>query len=149
MIAMNIFKALICLDYYNLRIQNRTREAGTGSVHRIGIAWICNILSVAGCYFIYFKLHNQPDVVYDTLFELHYYELAGRVIMMVLLTIIYLIAFTIYGDKTTIQSTLKTYISLPSEQQEKIAKYASRYFSTSVLVFLTIVGTLVYLFKIQ
>jgi hypothetical protein len=149
MIAMNIFKALICLDYYNLRIQNRTREAGSGSVHRIGIAWICNILTIAGCYFIYFKLHNQPDVVYDTLYELHYYELAGRVIMMVLLTIIYLIAFTIYGDKTTIQSTLKTYISLPTDRQEKIAKNASRYFSISVILFLAVAGTLVYLFKIQ
>lgn len=149
MIVMNIFKALICLDYYNLRIQNRTREAGTGSVHRIGIAWICNILTIVGCYFIYFKVHNQPDVVYDTLYQLHYYELAGRVIMLVLLTIIYLIAFTIYGDKATIQSTLKTYIGLPSDQQERIAKNASRYFNISILIFLAIVGVLIYLFKIQ
>lgn len=149
MIAMNIFKALICLDYYNLRIQNRAREAGSGSVHRIGIAWICNILTIGGGYFIYFKLHNQPDVVYDTLYKLHYYELAGRVIMMVLLTIIYLIAFTIYGDKATIQSTLKTYIGLPSDRQERIAKNASRYFTISLILFLAVASTLVYLFKIQ
>lgn len=149
MIVMNIFKALICLDYYNLRIQNRTREAGTGSVHRIGIVWICNILTIVGSYFIYFKVHNQPDVVYDTLYQLHYYELAGRVIMLVLLTIIYLIAFTIYGDKATIQSTLKTYIGLPSDQQERIAKNASRYFGISILIFLVITGMLIYLFKIQ
>jgi hypothetical protein len=149
MTVMNIFKALICLDYYNLRIQHRTREAGSGSVHRIGIVWISNILTVIGSYFIYFKLHNQADVVYDTLYELHYYELAGRVIMLVLLTIIYLIAFTIYGDKTTIQTTLKTYVGLPQDRQERIAKNASRYFSISVLLFLIVIVTLIYLFKIQ
>jgi hypothetical protein len=102
-----------------------------------------------GSYFIYFKLHNHPDVVYDTLYELHYYELAGRVIIMVLLSIIYLIAFTIYGDKTTIQTTLKTYIALPTERQERIAKNARRYYIISLLLFLATVGTLVYLFKIQ
>lgn len=144
---MNIFKALICLDYYNLRRQNRAREAGSGSVHRIGIAWICNILTLIGGYFIYFKLHNQPDVVYDTLFQLHYYELAGRVIMIVILTIIYLIAFTIFGDRHTIQTTLKKYISLEPEVQEKIATKAKRYFNISLLLFCLIAFTLVYLFK--
>jgi hypothetical protein len=146
---MNIFKALICLDYYNLRIQHRTREAGSGSVHRIGIAWICNILTLIGSYFIYFKLHNQSDVVYDTLSELHYYVLAGRAIIIVLLSIIYLLAFTIYGDKNTIQSTLKTFISLQPEQQEKIAKNANRYFTTSWVLFLIVAAIIVYLFKIQ
>lgn len=146
---MNIFKSLICLDYYNLRIQNRAREAGTGSVHRIGIVWICNILTLIGAYFIYFKLHNQPDVVYDTLFELHYYELAGRVSMIVILSIIYLIAFTIYGDKQTVNSTIKAYILLPHEQQERIARKASIYFIISILLFVITVGILIYLFKIQ
>ena len=147
MIAMNIFKALICLDYYNLRRQNRAREAGSGSVHRIGIAWICNILTLIGGYFIYFKLHNQPDVVYDTLFQLHYYELAGRVIMIVILSIVYLIAFTIFGDKQTIQTTLKKYISLEPEVQEKIAKKGKRYFNISLLLFCMVATILVYLFK--
>jgi hypothetical protein len=148
MIVMNIFKALICLDYYNLRIQNRTREAGTSSVHRIGIAWICNIITMIGAYFIYFKLHNQPDVVYDTLFQLHYYELAGRVIMIVILSIIYLIAFTIYGDKNTIQTTLKTYIRLPLEDQERIAKNGKIYFTTSLILFVIVSILIVYLFNI-
>lgn len=146
---MNIFKALICLDYYNLRIQHRTREIGSSSVHRIGIAWICNTLTLIGGYFIYFKLHNQSDVVYDTLSELHYYVLAGRVIMMVLLSIIYLLAFTIYGDKNTIQSTLKTFVSLLPEQQERIAKNANRYFTISWVLFLLVASIIVYLFKIQ
>lgn len=148
-ILMNIFKSLICLDYYNLRIQHRTREVSTGSVHRIGIAWICNLLSVIGMYFIYFKLHNQPDVVYDILFQLHYYELAGRVSMIVILSIIYLIAFTIYGDKATVRDTIKQYLSYSDAKQTAIAKRASIYFNISVLLFLIVVGTLVYLFKIQ
>jgi len=144
---MNIFTALICLDYYNLRRQNRAREAGSGSVHRIGIAWICNILTLIGGYFIYFKLHNHPDVVYDTLFQLHYYELAGRVIMIVILSIIYLIAFTIFGDRNTIQTTLKAYISLEPEEQEKIAIKAKRYYNISWILFAAVTITLVYLFK--
>jgi len=119
---MNIFKSLICLDYYNLRIQNRTREAGTGSVHRIGIVWICNLLTMLGGYLIYFRLNNSREVVYELLFQMHYYELAGRVSIMVLLSIIYLIAFTIYGDKYYIQRTIKEYISLPLEVQEKSPK---------------------------
>lgn len=145
---MNIFKSLICLDYYNLRLQNRVREAKKGSVHRIGIAWICNILSALGGYFIYFKLHNQPDVVYDTLFQLHYYEIAGRISMMVILSIIYLIAFTIYGDKETFEQTIMEFLKKTPEQQEKIANRASRYFNFSVLLFLTITGVIIYLFKL-
>jgi uncharacterized metal-binding protein len=146
---MNIFKALICLDYYNLRIQHRTRELSSGSVHRIGIAWICNTLTLIGGYFIYFKLHNESDVVYDTLSELHYYALAGRVIMIVILSIIYLLAFTIYGDKNTIQSTLKTFVSLEPERQERIAKNANRYFTISWILFLIVASLILYLFKIQ
>ncbi len=145
---MNIFKSLICLDYYNLRIQHRTREAGTGSVHRIGIVWICNSLTLIGGYFIYYKLHNQPDVVYDTLFEMHYYELAGRVSMIIILSIIYLIAFTIYGDRQTVNSTIKEYINLPMERQERIAKIASRYFAISIVVFLITTAVIIYIFKL-
>ncbi len=146
---MNIFKALICLDYYNLRMQHRTRETGSGGVHKIGIAWICNTLTVIGGYFIYFKLHNQSDVVYDTLSGLHYYVLAGRAIMLVLLCIIYLLAFTIYGDKSTIQTTLKTFIGLEQWEQEKIANHANLYFRLSWILFLIVAGITVYLFKIQ
>jgi hypothetical protein len=146
---MNIFKALICLDYYNLRMQHRTRETGSGGVHKIGIAWICNTLTVIGGYFIYFKLHNQSDVVYDTLSGLHYYVLAGRAIMLVLLSIIYLLAFTIYGDKSTIQTTLKTFIGLEQWEQEKIANNANWYFRLSWILFLIVAGIIVYLFKIQ
>ena len=146
---MNIFKALICLDYYNLRMQHRTRETGSGGVHKIGIAWICNTLTVIGGYFIYFKLHNQSDVVYDTLSGLHYYVLAGRAIMLVLLCIIYLLAFTIYGDKSTIQTTLKTFIGLEQWEQEKIAKNANWCFRLSWILFLIVSGIIVYLFKIQ
>jgi hypothetical protein len=101
-----------------------------------------------GGYFIYFKLHNQPDVVYDTLFQLHYYEIAGRVSMMVILSIIYLIAFTIYGDKETFEKTILEYLKQTPEQQEKIANRASRYFNFSVLLFLTITGVIIYLFKL-
>jgi hypothetical protein len=146
---MNIFKALICLDYYNLRLQHRTRETGSGGVHKIGIAWICNTLTLIGGYFIYFKLHNQSDVVYDTLSGLHYYVLAGRAIMLVLLSIVYLLAFTIYGDKNTIQSTLKTFVSLELWEQERIAKNANWYFRLSWILFLLVAGIIVYLFKIQ
>jgi hypothetical protein len=148
-IFMNIFKALICLDYYNLRLQHRTREIGSGGVHKIGIAWICNTLTLIGGYFIYFKLHNQSDVVYDTLSELHYYVIAGRAIMIVLLSIVYLLAFTIYGDKLSIQTTLKTFVGLDPEQQERIAKNANLYFRTSLILFLVITCITVYLFKIQ
>jgi uncharacterized metal-binding protein len=146
---MNIFKALICLDYYNLRIQHRTREIGSGGVHKIGISWICNSLTLIGGYFIYFKLHNQSDVVYDTLSELHSYVLAGRAITLVLLSIIYLLAFTIYGDKNTIQSTLKTFVSLEVWEQERIAKNAKRYFTFSWIIFLIVACLTVYLYKIQ
>ncbi len=144
---MNIFKSLICLDYFNLRLQNRIREAKSGGVHRIGIAWICNLLSLLGGYFIYFKLHNQADVVYDTLFELHYYEIAGRISMMVILSIIYLIAFTIYGDKETFEKTIREYLSHTPQEQESIARKGSFYFNFSLLLFIIIAGVIVYLFK--
>jgi hypothetical protein len=129
-------------------LQNRVREAKKGGVHRIGIAWICNILSIIGGYFIYFRLNNQPEVVYDTLFELHYYEIAGRVSMMVILSIIYLIAFTIYGDKETFEKSIMEFLKKTPEQQEKIANRASRYFNYSLLLFLIIIGVIVYLFKL-
>lgn len=146
---MHIFSSLICLDYYNLRLQSRTREAKTGGVHRIGIAWICNVLTPIGAYFIYFKLNNESDVVYDTLFRLHYYELAGRIGIIIILAIIYMIAFTIYGDKKYLQKTIKQYLTYSDEKQAAIAKRASYYFSISLFLFIAVVVTLVYLFKVQ
>lgn len=146
---MNIFKALICLDYYRLRMQHRTRETGSGGVHKIGFAWICNTLTLIGGYLIYFKLYNQSEVVYDTLSALHYYALAGRVILLVLLSIIYLLAFTIYGNKQTIHSTLKTFIRLESWEQDRIATNATRYFTLSWVLFLIVACITLYLYKFQ
>lgn len=146
---MNIFKALICLDYYNLRIQNRTRETNSGGVHKIGIAWICNVLTLIGTYLIYFKAHNPSEVVDDTLASLQQYMIAGRAIFFVLLSLIYLLAFTIYGSKNSIQSTLTDFVGLEIVEQEIIARNAKRYFTLSWILFIIIAGINFYLFEIQ
>ncbi|MGL6069258.1 MAG: hypothetical protein ACRC0I_10875, partial [Sediminibacterium sp.] len=60
-------------------------------MHMLGVCWIANILTLVGISILYFLLTNRKNDVYDLLFEIHYWELAGRVGIIVLLSIIYLI----------------------------------------------------------
>jgi len=145
---MNIFKAVICHDYTVLRVKRGVLHFKTNGVHMIGIAWVANVLSIAGIYIAYFLVNNQRNFVYDILFELHYWELAGRVGMIILLTFIYTISFAAFGGKQTFVETINEFAKLDEAEQIAISRRGGKYFYGSLLLFMLVIGTLLYLTKI-
>ncbi|MCA6441308.1 MAG: hypothetical protein IM562_01905 [Chitinophagaceae bacterium] len=144
---MNIFKSVICHDYTVIRAQ-RQPQFKTNGVHMIGVCWIANTLSLVGIGILYFLLAKRKNDVYDLLFEIHYWELAGRVGIIVLLSIIYLIAFAAYGGKATFFRIIHEFMELDQEAQIAVARKGGRYFYGSLLVFAVVAGILFYFVKL-
>ncbi|MDP1842963.1 MAG: hypothetical protein Q8K64_06035 [Sediminibacterium sp.] len=145
---MNIFKAVICHDYTVLRVKRGVLHLKTNGVHMIGIAWVANVLSIAGIYIAYFLVNNQRNFVYDLLFELHYWELAGRVGMIILLTFIYAISFAAFGGKQTFVEVINEFAKLDESEQIAVSRRGGKYFYGSLLLLMLVIGTLLYLTKI-
>ncbi|KAF0239695.1 MAG: hypothetical protein FD183_1367, partial [Chitinophagaceae bacterium] len=112
------------------------------------IAWVANVLSIAGIYIAYFLVNNQRNFVYDLLFELHYWELAGRVGMIILLTFIYAISFAAFGGKQTFVEVINEFAKLDESEQIAISRRGGKYFYGSLLLLMLVIGTLLYLTKI-
>ena len=145
---MNIFKAVICHDYSVLRAQKRALQVKTNGVHMIGIAWIANVLSIAGIYIMYFLVNNRRNDIYELLFELHYWELAGRVGIIILLAFVYLISFAVFGGKQTFLSIIQEFSHMDEARQMAVSRNGGIYFYGSLLVFVVVVASLLYLIKV-
>ncbi|MBH2003567.1 MAG: hypothetical protein I8H66_02665 [Sphingobacteriia bacterium] len=145
---MNIFKAVICHDYSVLRAQKRAIQVKTNGVHMIGIAWIANVLSIAGIFIMYFLVNNRRNDIYDLLFELHYWELAGRVGIIILLAFVYLISFAVFGGKQTFLSIIQEFSQMEEVRQMAVSRRGGIYFYGSLVVFIVVVASLLYLIKV-
>lgn len=145
---MNIFKSVICHDYSVLRAQRGAIQFKTNGVHMIGLAWIANILSIAGIGIAYFLINNQRSFIYDVLFELHYWELAGRVGIIILLTFVYTISFAAFGGKQTFVEVITEFAKMEEAKQMAVSKRGGRYFYGSLLLLMLVIGILLYLTKV-
>ncbi len=145
---MNIFKAIICHDYSVLRAQKRVIHVKTNGIHMIGLTLIANLLTIFGLYLIYFLLNQGRDNIYAILNELHYWEVAGRVGIIMVLALVYVIAFATFGGKKYFLETINEFISMDENSQNATTRKGSRYFYGSLLVFFICSGVLYYLVKV-
>ncbi|TAH06662.1 MAG: hypothetical protein EAZ13_08795 [Sphingobacteriia bacterium] len=145
---MNIFEAVICHDYSVMRTERQSITYKTNGVHMIGLAWICNVLTVFGIAIISFLLLNRKQDIYDLLFEIHYWELAGRVGILIALAFIHILSFGAYGGKRIFMDIIKHFNSLGVEEKKAVSLKGGRYFYFSLFCFLIVGGTVFYMVKI-
>ncbi len=145
---MNVFKSIICHDYSVARAHTQMVRVKTNGVHMIGIMLIANVLSACGIYIIYFLLNNGRNDIYFILNELHYWEVAGRVGIIMILSFVYLLAFAAFGGRQYFLATINEFISKDEPTQEAISRSGSRFFYGSIVLFFIIAGTLFYLVKV-
>jgi len=145
---MNIFKAIICHDYSVLRAQKRSIQVKTNGIHMIGLVLIANLLTIVALVLICFLVNQGRDDIYLVLNELYYWEVAGRVGIIMALAFVYLIAFAAFGDKQYFLETIREFISMDEDKQNASAQKGSRYFYGSLLIFFISVGVLYYLIKV-
>ncbi len=146
---MNIFEAVICHDYSVMRTERQSITYKTNGVHMIGLAWICNVLTVSGIAIIAFLLLNRKQDIYDLLFEIHYWELAGRVGILITLAFIHMLSFGAYGGKRIFMNIIKRFSSMDLEQKNAVSKKGGRYFYTSLCCFLVVGAMVFYMLKIM
>ncbi len=145
---MNIFEAVICHDYSVMRTERQSITYKTNGVHMIGLAWICNVLTIAGLAVISFLFLNRKQDIYDLLFEIHYWELAGRVGILIALAFIHILSFGAYGGKKIFVNIIKRFSNMDLEQKNEISRKGGRYFYTSLCTFIIVGGVVFYMFKI-
>ena len=145
---MNVFKKIICHDYTVGRAQTQMVRVKSNGVHMIGLMLIFNVLSACGLYIIYFLLNNGREDIYYILNELHYWEVAGRVGIIMILAFIYLLAFAAFGGKQYFLSVINEFISMDNATQEAVSSSGGRYFYGSLILFFIVAGVLVYLVKV-
>lgn len=145
---MNVFKCIICHDYSVARAQTQTVRVKSNGVHMIGIMLIANVLSASGIYIIYFLLNNGRNDIYFILNELHYWEVAGRVGIIMILSLVYLLAFAAFGGRQYFLSTIHKFMAMDEQAMEAVSSTGGRFFYSSLLVFFIIAGTLFYLVKV-
>jgi hypothetical protein len=144
---MNVFKSVICHDYTVIRAQ-RQPQFKTNGVHMIGVCWIANALTLAGVGILYFLLTNRKDDVYNILFEIHYWELAGRIGIIILLAFIYLIAFAAYGGRTTFLKIIHEFMSMEESRQVAVTQKGGWYFYGSLTICVLVGAALYYFVKV-
>ena len=145
---MNVFKSIICHDYTVARAQTQMVRVKTNGVHMIGIMLIANVLSTCGLYIIYFLLNNGREDIYFILNELHYWEVAGRVGIIMILSLVYLLAFAGFGGRQYFLSTINEFIAMDERAKEAVSITGGRFFYGSLLVFFIVAGVLFYLVKV-
>ena len=145
---MNIFKAIICHDYTVLRAQNRSIQVKTNGIHMIGLTLIANFLTIAALFLIYFLANEGKNDLYFVLNELHYWEIAGRVGIIMILAFVYLIAFAAFGGKQYFLETIREFISMDENTKYATSQKGARYFYGSLFVFFICLGILYYYIKV-
>ena len=144
---MNIFESVICHDYTVVRTHREILAVKTNGVHMVGLAWVCNVLTLIGLVIVYLLLTNQSTEVYDVLASIRYWELAGRLGILIFLAMVYFMSFGAYGGKAIFLDIVRRFSKLEEEEKHAVAKRGGRYFYLSLLSFLIVSGVVVYLIK--
>ncbi|MDO8995291.1 MAG: hypothetical protein Q7U77_01560 [Sediminibacterium sp.] len=144
---MNIFESVICHDYTVVRTHREILAVKTNGVHMVGLAWVCNVLTLIGLVIVYLLLTNQSAEVYDVLAFIRYWELAGRLGILIFLALVYFMSFGAYGGKAIFLDIVRRFSKLEEEEKHAVAKRGGRYFYLSLLSFLIVSGVVVYLIK--
>jgi|SRR5574343_567385 len=144
---MNIFESVICHDYTVVRTHREMLAIKTNGIHMVGLAWVCNVLTLLGLGIVYLLLTNQSDQVYEILALIRYWELAGRLAILIFLAIVYFMSFGAYGSKAIFVDIIKRFSKLEEEEKHAVARRGGRYFYFSLLFFFIVAGIVVYLIK--
>ncbi len=145
---MNIFKAIICHDYSVLRAQKSAIHVKTNGIHMIGLVLTANILTIAALIIIYYLFNQGRNEIYLVLNDLHYWEVAGRVGIIMTISLVYLIAFAVFGGKKYFLETIHQFMSMDEDSQNAVTRRGSRYFYGSLLVFFICAAVVYYLIKV-
>ena len=144
---MNIFESVICHDYTVVRTHREMLALKTNGIHMVGLAWVCNVLTLLGLGIVYLLLTNQSDQVYEILALIRYWEIAGRLGILIFLTIVYFMSFGAYGGKAIFVDIIKRFSKLEEEEKHAVARRGGMYFYFSLLLFFIVAGIVVYLIK--
>ena len=113
----------------------------------VGLAWVCNVLTLLGIGIVYLLLTNQSDQVYEILALIRYWEIAGRLGILIFLAIVYFMSFGAYGGKAIFVDIIKRFSKLEEAEKHAVARRGGMYFYLSLLLFFIVSGTVVYLIK--
>jgi hypothetical protein len=144
---MNLFESVICYDYTIARTHNEIKSIKTNGVHMLGLAWVCNVLSLMGMGIVYLFLTKQSTEIYDFLAYIKYWELAGRIGLIIFLVLIYSMSFGAYGGKIIFLNIIRRFHSMDEIEKNLVVARGGRYFYGSLFTFFIIAGVVVYLSK--
>ncbi|BDQ12455.1 hypothetical protein [Sediminibacterium sp. TEGAF015] len=144
---MNIFESVICHDYTVVRTHREMLALKTNGIHMVGLAWVCNVLTLLGIGIVYLLLTNQSDQVYEILALIRYWEIAGRLGILIFLAVVYFMSFGAYGGKAIFVDIIKRFSKLEEAEKHAVARRGGMYFYFSLLFFFIVSGTVVYLIK--
>jgi hypothetical protein len=144
---MNLFESVICYDYTIARTHNEIKSIKTNGVHMLGLAWVCNVLSLMGMGIVYLFLTKQSTEIYDFLAYIKYWELAGRIGLIIFLVLIYSMSFGAYGGKIIFLNIIRRFHSMDEIEKNLVVAKGGRYFYGSLFTFFIIAGVVVYLSK--
>lgn len=144
---MNLFESVICYDYTVARTHNEIKTIKTNGVHMIGLAWVCNVLSLMGIGIIYLYLSKHSSEIYDFLAFIKYWELAGRIGLIIFLVLIYSMSFGAYGGKIIFLNIIRRFHSMDEIDKNLVVAKGGRYFYGSLFTFFIIASAVVYLSK--
>ena len=114
----------------------------------IGLTLIANLLTIIALYLIYFLLSQGRNDIYLVLGQLHYWEVAGRIGIIMILSFVYLIAFAVFGGKKYFLETIHEFVNMDENSQNAVTRKGSRYFYGSLFVLFICAGVLYYLIKV-
>lgn len=144
---MNLFESVICYDYTIARTHNEIKSIKTNGVHMLGLAWVCNVLSLMGMGIVYLFLTKQSTEIYDFLAYIKYWELAGRIGLIIFLVLIYSMSFGAYGGKIIFLNIIRRFHSMDEIEKNLVVARGGRYFYGFLFTFFIIAGVVVYLSK--
>jgi hypothetical protein len=113
----------------------------------LGLAWVCNVLSLMGMGIVYLFLTKQSTEIYDFLAYIKYWELAGRIGLIIFLVLIYSMSFGAYGGKIIFLNIIRRFHSMDEIEKNLVVAKGGRYFYGSLFTFFIIAGVVVYLSK--
>lgn len=144
---MNIFESVICHDYTAVRTHREILAVKTNGVHMVGLAWVCNVLTLFGLRIIYLLFNNQSSEVYEVLDLIRYWGLAGRLGIFIFFAIVYFMSFGAYGGKTIFLDIIRRFSKLEEASKYAVVKRGGLYFYLSLFIFFMVFGVIVYLIK--
>lgn len=145
--AMNLFESVICHDYGMSRAARGYTGYKTNGIHMVGICWVANFLTLLGGAVIYFVLNQKIYDLYEILAALHYWEAAGRIVLIIILLCIHMMAFAAYGGKVFFRDIVHRFVALEPDDQKAVVQRGGMYFYFSVTAFFIVLGVLAVLIR--